>query len=221
MESIKLYKKGIVYKLFGLDNNNKEVIYIGATVNLLCNRKALHKYHHKIYNEGIYKRWCSSYYIYDNCSDIKIEPLEIIENCTKIQLREIEDTYMKKYDCINKNYAVKNIDRRRECCRKSAKKYYYKNLEQEREKKKQYYKNNREACLLRVKENYKKNYEKMKQYQKEYNKEYFKRPDVIQKIKQYREDNKDKLKAYSKERYNRIKNNNNNNNNNNISVINE
>jgi hypothetical protein len=38
MSNIKLYNTGTIYKLYGIDINNNEVIYIGSTVNALCNR---------------------------------------------------------------------------------------------------------------------------------------------------------------------------------------
>jgi len=204
MSNIKLYNTGTIYKLYGIDINNNEVIYIGSTINALCNRKAIHKYHAKKYKSGEFKNYCSSFDIYYNCKDIKIEALEIIKDCALQQLRDKEDEYIKKYDCINKNYAKASRDRMLETCRRSAKAYYYRNLEQERAKKKEYYHNNKQKVLDRVKENHKKNYDKIKEYQNEYRKEYVKRPEVIQRMKEYREVNKEKLRIYAKERYYKV-----------------
>lgn len=214
MESIKLYKNGTIYKLYGMDINNNELIYIGSTVNKLCNRKALHKYHAKKHKAGEFKGNCSSFRLYDECKNINIEAIEILKDCSLQQLREKEDEYINKMNCINKNFAKANRERRLETLRRCAKNYYYNNLEQERAKKREYYRNNKEACLAKVKENHKKNYEKMLVYQRNYAKEYIKRPEVKEKMKQYREANKDKMRAYAKERYYRLKKNN-------ISHINE
>lgn len=204
MSNMKLYNNGIVYKLYGTDINNNTIIYIGATVNLLCNRKAIHKYHAKKYKLGEYDKYCSSFILFDTCSNIKIEAIDKLQNCNLSQLRELEDKYIKQYECINKNYAKADRQRHLESLRKCAKNYYYKNLETERAKKKAYYHNNKEAVIKRAKEFYSNNKEKMREYQREYNK----RPEVKEKIKAYREKNKEKAREYAKSRYDKIKKNN-------------
>lgn len=208
MESIKLYKSGTIYKLYGFDSNNNELIYIGSTVNPLCNRKALHKYHAKKHKAGEFKGNCSSFRLYDECEGVMIEALEVLKICTLKELRAREDEYISKLDCVNKNNAKMNIEKRQETLRRCAKNYYYKNIEQEKAKKREYYKNNKEACLVKVKEYHKTNYEKMLEYQRNYARKYYKRPEVKEKMKQYREANREKTRAYAKERYYRLKKNN-------------
>jgi hypothetical protein len=208
MESIKLYKTGSIYKLSGLDKDNNEVVYIGGTVNLLCNRKSIHKYHWKKYKEGTFKNYCSSYEVFNNCNEVKIELLDKIENCSRQQLREKEDIYINQYNCINKKQAILTEERKKEQQREGAKKHYYKFHEIEKDKKRKYYWDNKEVALERAKEHYQQNKEKIKEYNLIYQKEYKKRPEVIERLKEYRERYRDKAREYARERYNKIKNNN-------------
>jgi hypothetical protein len=199
--NVKCYKKGIVYKLYGSDINDdtKTHIYIGSTINALCNRKAIHKYHHKLYQNNI-KAKCSSSDIFDKCNNIVIEAIETLENISREQLREIENKYILQYDCVNKNRAHNDDEYMKEYYRKHAKKYYYKHHETELAKKKAYYNANKE----KFRQKYQDNKEEYKKKSTEYMKKYLETQEGKIKKKEYREKNKDKLNEYSKNYYHTV-----------------
>ena len=201
MQSKKIYPKGIVYKLFGVDINDDTIIhmYVGSTVNPLCNRKAIHKYHYKLHTQDKMAR-CSSFEIYEKCNNIAIEEIEKFENITREQLREHENKYILQYDCVNKNRAHNDHEYMKEYQRIHAKKYYYKNHEAELAKKKEYYKANKEQ----FKKRYQDNKEIHKDKSKKYMKEYLQTPEGQQKKKEYKQKNREKLNEYSKNYYHTI-----------------
>ena len=194
VDNIKLYKKGIVYKLYGVDINDDTKIhmYIGSTVNPLCNRKAIHKYHHKIYKQDRMRK-CYSSDIYDKCNNVLIEAIETFENVSREQLREIENKYILQYDCVNKNRAHNGEEYIKEYQRNHAKKYYYKNHDVELAKKKAYYNANKEM--------YKQKYQDNKE---EYKKKYLETPEGKIKKKEYREKNREKANLYNKNYYHTV-----------------
>jgi len=201
VDNIKYYKKGIVYKLYGIDINDDTVIhmYIGSTVNALCNRKAIHKYHYKLHKEDKMAR-CSSFDIYNKCNNIAIEAIETFEDITREQLREHENKYILQYDCVNANRAHNDDEYMKEYYRKHAKKYYYKNHEVELAKKKAYYEANKD----KFRQKYRDNKELYKEKSKEYMKQYLQTPEGQQKKKEYKEKNKEKLNEYSKNYYHTV-----------------
>lgn len=212
LNNIKIYPKCTVYKLVGVDINdcNKIYIYIGSTVNPISNRKSQHKYHYKLYKNK-QMTYCASFELFNNCNDIKIEPLEIIENITREKLREVENKYIIDSECINKIRAHNDTEYKKEYGRIMSKDYYHKHRDVELAKKKNYYHNNKDKFKARYeknKEEYLNKYtrtpeaiERLKQY-REANKQKAKewREKNKDKLKQWREDNRDKLKAYAEKR---------------------
>jgi hypothetical protein len=168
----KLYKKGIIYKLSGIDENDREYVYIGSSVNYLCNRAAVHKYHYKLYKNGQLKGCSSSSKIYENCKHetIKLEPIETKLNITRTQLRELENNYIVEnmnsntHICVNLNKSFLTEEERKEKLRQFARDYYHGN----KEKKQEYYRNNKEHILQKARERYEKNYNNIREYHKKW-----------------------------------------------------
>lgn len=203
--NITLYKKGCVYKLFGVSDDGAEIIYIGSTVNALSNRKAIHKYHYKKNIEGGFPK-CSSFDVFHKCKSVKIEPIETIIDCSREQLRELENKYINQFQCVNIKSAHNSADVIKENARIWAKKYYYANHEKELAKKKEYYWKNKELIKDKNNEHYRKNKERIKEYQREYQREYNKKPEVKERMRLYRLANKEKAKEYHKKYYEKNQN---------------
>lgn len=88
--------KGKIYRLY-----NSETCYIGSTIqNLLSKRKAHHKEQFNKWINGNY-HWVSSFNLYMNDEEVKIELLEEREFDTKKDLLKLEAEYIDKYDCVN------------------------------------------------------------------------------------------------------------------------
>lgn len=167
----KVYK-AIIYKFYGISDDNKEYIYIGSTVSHLGTRKSQHKYHYKLYKDGKFS-YCSSFIIYEKCPNNNFYKLEIIENedkaVLKKQARELEQKYidkikedMKKNNiiCINCKNAKNSIEHKKEYQRQFAKKTYQKYREKYQKEKKAYYWANRDARLAYAKMKREKDYRK-------------------------------------------------------------
>jgi len=154
------YQKGKIYKLWSPQGNE---IYIGSTTNLLANRFAGHKSKHN----------CSSKYLFQNYTDVRIELIEAFACNNKMELNKREGEHIRVNDCLNKLIAGRT----------------------KQEWQKQHYENNKEQIAEYKKEWYEDNKEKIAEYHKEWyeaNKE---------KKKEYYEANKEKLAEKKKERY--------------------
>ncbi len=89
------FQNGKIYKIYSLSNEN--LVYYGATVQLLSRRKAEHIYR---YREGILS--CSSKIIFESCEDYRIELVELYPCNSRIELDRREGYYIKNNECVNK-----------------------------------------------------------------------------------------------------------------------
>jgi len=85
------YKNGKVYKLV---NKEKNLVYIGSTIQTLRRRYTQHK------NEAKYKNM-SSYRLFEDGGIVTIELLEDYPCETKKELFNKEKEYIKNMDCVN------------------------------------------------------------------------------------------------------------------------
>ena len=167
------YKHSKIYRLHTDDG----YFYIGATTQKLCVRFQDHlsssKYHpdRKVYTYFTHEKFMTR--------QVKITLIEEVE-CENIeQLRKKEDEHISKHinvpKCLNCNYAVFNIEKR--------KKYFEDNKIDFIEKRKAYNENHKEEQKVRQKEYHENN-----------------KDEIVQRRKTYRENNKEKIQQ-RKQRY--------------------
>ena len=161
------YQNGKIYKIYSL--NNPELQYIGSTTQTLAQRLAKHKARYKYRKKtGEGERYTtSSFKIFEECDDYRIELIELCPCNSKMELHRTEGKYISKMDCVNKRIAGRT--------------------------KKEYHQANREKILQQKKEYYQANKQAIEQYKKEYHQA--NREKIKQREKQYKEANKDKIKA--------------------------
>ena len=132
-KQINYLNHGKIYKLQCLNTGK---VYYGSTTLNLSLRMAQHKYHYKLHKQNKF-HYCSSYEIIEG-GNYKIELVEDYKCLEPYQLKQIEQIYINKYDCVN----LRNSKRTREHDRIYARKFY--NTEKGRQYKKQYYQKNKD-----------------------------------------------------------------------------
>ena len=128
------YSKGKIYKI--VDNTNGN-IYVGSTIQKLCERLRGHRTDYKSYLKGK-QHYTTSFDI------IKNDNYEIIliENCpcnTREELLREERKYIENIRCVNKIIPTR-----------TKKEHYQDNKEQILETHKEYYKNNKENVINHI-----------------------------------------------------------------------
>jgi group I intron endonuclease len=164
------YQKG---KIYCLRNTVNDMVYVGSTTQLLCERMRLHR-------SDANKEKKSNVKVYKAFKDLGVEKfyIELLEDCPcdrKEQLLKREGEYIRKFDSHKNGYNEQVAGR-------TIKEYYENNKEIIKEKNKEYYENNKDIII-----------EKCKNY-REANKEI-----ISEKSKNYREKNKGILNEKSKE----------------------
>jgi hypothetical protein len=170
------YNNGKIYKI--VDNTDGN-IYIGSTIEKLCQRIQRHKSDYKRYLEGKCGK-CMSYDIIQN-GNFDIVLIESIHCESKEELHKKERYYIELFDCVNKNipgrtkkeYRTDNKHKLSEI----SKEYYENNKEQVKAKVNEYRINNEVKIKIKKKEFYQANQQKL-----------------LETNKQYRLENKDKIK---------------------------
>jgi hypothetical protein len=187
------YENGKVYKLW---SPNFDMVYVGSTINTLSQRLSGHKSSFKLYQYAK-STYITSFeiLIYDN---VKIELIELCPCNNKEELLKYEANHIKQMNCVNKNIPGRNkfewrIDYKDEI-QEYNKQYYLDNNEVIREYSKKWRLVNLEYCSEYQKQHYQNNKEMLLKRQIEYNRN---NPDYI---KQYNNENKDKLQKKSKEK---------------------
>ena len=96
--------------------------YYGSSTQPLCERKSSHITTHRYYKKtGKLDKCCQSYLIFDSCDDWIIEKVEELpENTTQEELLLRENYYIKNFDCVNKNLAIRTKEEHREYQRQWA-----------------------------------------------------------------------------------------------------
>lgn len=87
------YKNAKIYKLWSPEGND---IYIGATTQKLCSRKASHIADTK-------RKKCMSRILYEKYNDVRIELLECFPCENKDELNKKEGEYIRNNNCVNKD----------------------------------------------------------------------------------------------------------------------
>lgn len=199
------YQKSKIYKLVC---DNKDKIYYGSTVQLLCQRIAKHKNHLKSYKSGR-RTHCYSFDLFE-LGNVKIILVENYPCESKEELLMRERYYIENNDCVNKYMPIRSKDEK-----KTYKKQYdidnkdknhqtyVSNKETISEKQKEYYKKNRDEINIRVKKYADSNRDEINRKKKifrEANKE-----KIRKQLKKWREDNKEEIKRKKKEYYLKMK----------------
>jgi hypothetical protein len=125
---------GKIYKLVGYG-----LTYYGSTTDLICNRKAKHKNHYKLHQEGG-QNYLTAFDIIEKGNDWDIELVE--DNIEKEQLLTREGFYIKNNECVNKRVAGR-----------TKKEYYEDNEEKMKAYKSQWAKDNRANINKKYHEN--------------------------------------------------------------------
>lgn len=181
--------KGIVYCIKELSTG--DVIYVGSTTKLLCQRKGEHIA--ACYSDDIRRNNCDAYrYIRSKTSRETFNKFFIFETLYKCEvnsseeLRAIEDTYinMHKDMVLNMRVARQTEEQRKQQLKKANEKYESSHKEQRRAATKEWCDNNKDYISLHSKEYYKSNKEEI----------------LDKKHKDY-EKNRDKVLAYKHEYY--------------------
>ena len=135
------YSKGKIYKIVC---NTTGLIYVGSTIQKLCERLRGHRSHYKLYLKGKSRFYTSFDIIKNNNYEIIL-----IENCpcnSKEELLREERKYIEKIDCLNKiiptrthkEYHKEYYQNNKELLKNNAKRYYDNNTNNIKDKMKDY-----------------------------------------------------------------------------------
>ena len=179
------YQKGKIYKLV---SDHTDQIYIGSTIQSLCQRLGGHKRDFK--RETL--RCMSKKLI--QLGDVKIILIENYPCNSKEELLKHERHYIETTNCVNKSIPFRSKEEKIQ----HKIKYNEDNKELISKTKKEHYHHNKEEILKKQSEYYIKNKDKLKEKHKEYR---LKNIDKIkEKHKEHRLKNKDKIKESKKVR---------------------
>ena len=157
------YNKGKIYTI--RCRTDETLIYVGSTIQPLCERFAGHKRGSKIEknkNMLIYQN------IKDDWDNWYIELYELYPCSSKEELCRREGEIIRLIGTLNKNIAGRSQKEQREKKIEYKKKYDEANKEKQAEQNKAYYEANKEKKTEQHKAYYEANKEKMLEYQKQY-----------------------------------------------------
>jgi len=204
MESEKKGKKGIDYskgKIYRIVCNTTGLVYIGSTVETLCNRLSKHRQEYKQYLKGI-SRYVTSFEIIKN-NNYNIILIKNYPCNNKEELHREERKYIETIECVNKIIPTRTNKEYYETYKDKIleyhKEYYETNKEYIRENQKEYFETNKEYIKEQQKQYNINNKDKMKEYQKAYRKN--NKDKINEEKKEYRKNNKDKIREKQKEYY--------------------
>lgn len=142
------YQNGKIYKITGINELGEELIYVGSTTTLLCQRLAEHNCNSKkIKSKSVNQ-------IMNFCTNIMIT---LIENCScnsKEELLKKEREYYDKYECVNKLKPYRTKEEAIEYHKNYAKNDYDNNIKKYAKLSKNYYENNKERLINIQKQKY-------------------------------------------------------------------
>ena len=176
------YENGKIYKI---ESDQTDKVYIGSTTEKLSQRMAKHRCNYKKYNEGKYC-FVTSFDII-KFGDAKIYLIENFPCNSKEELQSRERHYIKTTECVNKNQPGR-----------TDKEYREDNKEILKEKKKAYVEANKEAIKQKGSDYYQKHKDIIKDKVKDYRQ---KNKDIIkEKKRNYYQANKDKINSKNVQR---------------------
>jgi hypothetical protein len=197
MSVVNKYNNGKVYRIWS--PSRTDLVYYGSTVNDLAKRLYHHKDKYKRHKEGKGKgKYTTSFNIFDQCSDYRIELVESFACNNRNELTAREGFYIRNNECVNKyvagrtkkEYYQDNRDKKIE----HANKYYHDNRDKRIEKMKEYREANAEALKDQRKQWYQVNKEAVKEQRKQFYEEH------KEQYIQYRAANKEVINKKQRER---------------------
>jgi Uri superfamily endonuclease len=162
-------------KIYKIWSPSKNLVYYGSTVQSISQRLTDHLKDFNKYTENK-KRYYTSYLVLE-CDDYKIELVEDYPCNNKAQLHRKEGEYIKTNDCVNKVVAGR-----------TKKEYRADNIEHLTKLNQTRYNNKHEEILNEKKQYYILN-----------------RPEMLEKAKKYRDDNRDEINKRWRENYHKKK----------------
>ena len=150
MSVVNKYENSKIYKIWS--PSRPELVYYGSTVNSLSKRLSGHKDKYKRYKEGKFNH-LTSFNIFDECSDYRIDLVESFSCNSKEELNAREGFYIRTNECVNKSIP----------CR-THKEWCQDNIEQV----KQYYQDNRDKRLKQMKQYNQAHKSELKEQKKQY-----------------------------------------------------
>ena len=153
-EEVNKYNTGKIYKIWSPSCEN--LVYYGSTILNLSQRLAGHKSDYKMYKNGK-NRCCSSFKIFDECGDYRIDLVELFPCNSKDELNSREGHYIRNNNCINKCIAGRTRKEYRDEHKEHKKQYREDNKEKIRDQIKQWYEDNKDQRNARRRELYAKN----------------------------------------------------------------
>lgn len=86
--------------VYRLTSPHTDLVYIGATSQVLSQRLHRHKANYKLYVKHAFP-WMSSFDIV-KCGDVSIEPVDDVKCATEEELRKHEGFWQQKVPCVNR-----------------------------------------------------------------------------------------------------------------------
>lgn len=194
------YQNSKIYKIMGINKEDKELIYIGSTTQKLCKRLSKHKS----------DKDCSSKIIFETCDNYSIILIEDYPCNSKNELLIRERYFYELYDCINISKPIlfkgeKKLYNQERYINNIEKyeNYRLEHKEYQHNYDKEYWEKNKIKLTIKNKEYYKTHIEEQKAYRKSV---YEKNKDqILIKRALYREKNKDEINRKQKEYHHRKK----------------
>jgi hypothetical protein len=153
MSVVNKYNNGKVYRIWS--PSRTDLVYYGSTVNDLAKRLYHHKDKYKRHKEGKFHS-LTSFNIFDQCSDYRIELVESFACNNRNELTAREGFYIRTNECVNKCIAGRT---HKEWCQdnrdkrlKQMKQYNQAHKSEHKEQTKQYYQANKERLLAKARE---------------------------------------------------------------------
>lgn len=154
-----IYKVGRIYKLVSPSG----LVYVGSTTSTLAQRLKSHRYHYKGYLKGV-GYYITSFQLFEESEDVKIEVLEEHSEISKLNLQLRERYFIENIDCVNKYIPIRSKEELTELKKEYNKDYRMKNAETLREYHTVYNKQNAKTISAKKKEYYKKVADDKKEY---------------------------------------------------------
>ena len=205
MSEVNKYNNSKIYKIWSPSRD--DLVYYGSTYQSLSQRMSIHRSNYRRWKEGKYHN-VSSFKIFEECDDYRIELVENYPCSNKEELNAREGYYIRNNTCVNKvvpdrtkkEYRIDNKEKikeqskqYRENHKEEIKQYYQDNKEELKDQSKQYYEANKEKIDEKHKKYYQEHKEQKKQY-REANKD-----EINEKHKQYHAANREKINARRRE----------------------
>ena len=149
------YENGKIYKIVC---NTTKTIYIGSTVNTLCERLSGHKYDY-INNETSKKNLSSSKVLENN--DFEIFLIKLFPCNTREELLMEERRFIEELECVNQTVPIRTNEESAELRKQRKKNWHAKNRESNNEKQNLYREKNKEVMQEKERIYYKENVEKI------------------------------------------------------------